>query len=73
MRKNIHPKLYDVAVQCRCESQFNVRSTMAQTPLNVERCGSCLTMSNDTYNVSQDAGSARARLFENFSLSELES
>jgi ribosomal protein L31 len=71
MRKNIHPKLHDLTVQCRCGNHFAVISTLAQKSLSAEHCLKCLPMNTGIYQRTQDGGSARERLFKNFSISNL--
>jgi len=39
MKKNIHPKLYDVTVTCSCGSSFKTRSAVED--INPTLCSSC--------------------------------
>ena len=39
MKKDIHPKLYDMAIKCACGAIFETRST--QKEIRVEICSSC--------------------------------
>lgn len=39
MKKNIHPKYYDAAVECACGNKFSVGATKPE--LKVEICANC--------------------------------
>ena len=39
MKKNIHPELHDVQVQCTCGNEFKTRSTSSE--IKVTLCSQC--------------------------------
>lgn len=39
MKKEIHPRMFDVTVSCACGAQFTTRSTMQN--ITVEICSAC--------------------------------
>ena len=40
MKKDIHPKLHNIVVECSCGAKFNVKSTLAENK-RVEICSNC--------------------------------
>jgi large subunit ribosomal protein L31 len=41
MKKNIHPKCYEVSVNCSCGNKFQLFLTLNMISLNVEVCNNC--------------------------------
>ena len=41
MKKNIHPNLYDVIINCSCYNSFVVKMSVDITKLNIEVCNNC--------------------------------
>ena len=39
MKKNLHPKIYDVIAKCSCGKTLNVKST--EPSINIDICSSC--------------------------------
>ena len=41
MRKNIHPKLFDISVTCSCGNNFNLSLAFKSDKLKLEVCNKC--------------------------------
>ncbi|BBA84581.1 50S ribosomal protein L31 [endosymbiont of Euscepes postfasciatus] len=40
MKKNIHPKKFDIVVTCSCSNKFNIKSTISND-FNIDVCYKC--------------------------------
>ncbi len=54
MKKGIHPKYYDVVIQCVCGNQIPTRSTLKK--INVEICSACHPFYTGKHKIVDTAG-----------------
>lgn len=41
MKKNLHPKKFDININCNCGNQFVLKSSLDKKFLNIEVCNKC--------------------------------